>query len=115
MFLFCRLSSNGILLNSLLLRVRGQPVGEVGLRDAGGHAVRDKVRRHGADGVLSGRSGPEETRSGRLRSVDGRGGDLFHLGLGDGTIASADLGRQDLLESGVHGHLFNALEVLYNP
>lgn len=84
----------------------------MGLRDAGGHAVRHQIRRHGADGVLGSRSGPEEARGGGLGSVDGGRGNLLDGGLGDGAVAGADLGGQDLLESSLLGNLFNALKVL---
>lgn len=39
-------------------------------------------------------------------------GNLIDSGLGDGTVAGAHLGGQDLLESSLLGNLFNTLKVL---
>lgn len=96
----------------LLLRVGCQPLAEVGLGDARGHAVRDEVGRHGSDGVLGCRSGAEQAGGGRLRGQDGGRGDLVDLGLGQGPAAGAHLGGEDLLETHLQSDLFDALEVL---
>lgn len=44
--------------------------------------------------------------------MDSRRADFVDAGLGNDTVASADLGGQNLLESGLLGDLFNTLEVL---
>lgn len=44
--------------------------------------------------------------------MDGRRADFVDAGLGNDTIASADLGGQNLLETSLLGDLFDTLEVL---
>jgi hypothetical protein len=44
--------------------------------------------------------------------VNGRRGNLVNSGLGDRTVAGANLGGEDLLESCLLGNLFDTLKVL---
>lgn len=102
------------LTSSLLVRVGSQSCRQASTGNARAHAVGDEIRRDGADGVLGSGSGAEETRGGGLRSVDGRRREVVNSGMGDGAVAGADLGREDLLEASVEGDLFDTLEVLWS-
>lgn len=107
------LSANCVLSSGLLLGVGCKSLVQRGLWDSRCHSVRNQLGRNRSDGILCRRSGTEKSRGGRLGGENGRRIDLVDTGLRDGSVAGADFGRQDLLETGFLGNFFDALEVLW--